>query len=105
MQLDASVATAMALEMNDNGYEIEESYSAGVAIGASSSSENATSTTVSYTLNDTDDGNLLSVDVINSFDGNGPIFITKGGETSCPYEGAELSHFYNPNHDNPLFYK
>jgi len=100
VQLDASVATAMALEMNDNGYEIEESYSAGVAMGASSSSENATSTTVSYTLNDTDDGNLLSVDVINSFDGNGPIFITKGGETSCPYEGAELSHFYNPNHDN-----
>jgi len=24
----------------------------------------------------------------------------KGGQTSCPYEGAELTHFYNPNHPN-----
>ncbi|MFY8166515.1 MAG: hypothetical protein ACOVJ8_07985, partial [Sediminibacterium sp.] len=40
------------------------------------------------------------MDVINAFDGNGPIFVTKGGETSCPYEGAELSHFYNPTHTN-----
>jgi hypothetical protein len=53
-------------------------------------------------LNDTDDGNLLSVDVINAFDGNGPIFITKGGQTSCPYEGAELSHFYKFGHQNTV---
>ena len=38
--------------------------------------------------------------MINPFDGNGPIFITKGGQTSCPYEGAELSHYYKPNHAN-----
>jgi hypothetical protein len=40
------------------------------------------------------------VDVINAFDGNGPLFITKGGETSCPYEDQELSYFYNPTHPN-----
>jgi hypothetical protein len=72
----------------------------GGGISASGSSSNSANATVSYTLNDSDPGNLLSVDVLNLFDGNGPIFITKGGETSCPYEGAELSHYCNPNHPN-----
>lgn len=51
---------------------------------------------VSYTLKDGDDYNKLSVDVINAFDGNGPVFITKGGETSCPVEEATYSYFFNP---------
>jgi hypothetical protein len=51
-------------------------------------------TNISYTLKDNDSSNELSVDVVNSFDGNGPIFITKAGSTSCPYEGATKSHFY-----------
>lgn len=49
----------------------------------------------SYTLKDNDPANLLSVDVVNAFDGNGPIFITQGGRTSCPYEDAEESKFFN----------
>jgi hypothetical protein len=52
-------------------------------------------TTISYTLKDNDDDNLLSVDIVNMFDGSGPIFITKGGATSCPYEGEEISVFFN----------
>ncbi|WP_298545987.1 LamG-like jellyroll fold domain-containing protein [uncultured Aquimarina sp.] len=58
--------------------------------------ETETSTlNISYTLKDDDPANLLSVDVVNLFDGNGPVFSTIGGVTSCPYEGPELSHFYN----------
>jgi hypothetical protein len=49
---------------------------------------------ISYTLKDSDPANVLSVDVVNTFDGNGPIFITQAGNTSCPYEGAEVSKFY-----------
>ena len=51
---------------------------------------------VSYTLKDGDDYNKLSVDVVNAFDGNGPVFVTKGGETSCPVEEAAYSYFFNP---------
>jgi hypothetical protein len=100
--LEVGLAFAKAFEgtINETGIAMESSYSAGSAFGFGSSSENANSTSVSYTLNDTDDGNILSVDVINSFDGNGPIFITKGGQTSCPYEGEELSRFYKPGHQN-----
>ncbi len=56
-------------------------------------SENTT--TITYTLKDNDDDNLFSVDIVNLFDGNGPVFITAGGATSCPYEGEEISVFFN----------
>ncbi|ARV07419.1 hypothetical protein BTO04_12285 [Polaribacter sp. SA4-10] len=57
-------------------------------------SEEEITTTISYTLKDNDLFNVLSVDVVNMFDGNGPVFITKGGSTSCPYEGETTSIFY-----------
>ena len=41
-----------------------------------------------------DYNNKLSVDVINTMDGNGPVFITRG-KTSCPVEEAQFSYFFN----------
>ncbi|QVY64267.1 LamG-like jellyroll fold domain-containing protein [Polaribacter sp. Q13] len=60
----------------------------------SDQTENEKTTTISYTLKDNDQANFLSVDVVNLFDGYGPIFVTKGGATSCPYEGPTVSEFY-----------
>jgi hypothetical protein len=65
------------------------------------SEEETTTTTISYTLADNDLNNLLSVDVINSFDGNGPVFSTVAGRTSCPYEGEERTVFYNDSTYDP----
>jgi hypothetical protein len=56
-----------------------------------------TSTTISYTLNDGDDGDLISVDIVDPKTGNGHMFKLRGGQTSCPYEGPEWSHYYKPN--------
>lgn len=100
LQIDGAVAVAVGSSFNDTGFAMETTTNAGSGSGNSSEDSGDESTNISYTLNDSDTGNLLSVDVINAFDGNGPIFITKGGETSCPYEGGELSHFYNPAHPN-----
>ncbi|RTZ01666.1 T9SS type A sorting domain-containing protein [Flavobacterium sp. RSP49] len=100
LQIDASVALALGATVNEAGFGMETSTSSGSGSGSSSEDSSNETTNISYTLKDNDSGNSLSVDVINAFDGNGPIFITKGGETSCPYEGAELSHFYNPTHAN-----
>ncbi|WP_343328876.1 LamG-like jellyroll fold domain-containing protein [Polaribacter staleyi] len=50
--------------------------------------------TISYTLKDNDQANVLSVDVVSTFDGSGPVFITKGGATSCPFEGPTFSNYY-----------
>ncbi len=66
--------------------------------------EKASKSVVSYTLKDNDKNNFISVDVVNSFDGNGPIFSTKGGRTSCPYEGEDLTEFFN-NSDFELVYE
>ena len=73
----------------------------GIDRNSSSTSEQTTTQSISYTLADSDPGNYFSVDVVNSFDGNGPVFITKGGSTSCPYEAAEKSLFYSFSYDDP----
>jgi hypothetical protein len=62
---------------------------------------NEETTTISYTLKDNDKNNAFSVDIVNLFDGNGPIFITKAGATSCPYEEATVSNYYNSQGHNP----
>lgn len=100
LQIDSSISAAFGAAFNETGFEMETSVSNGSGSENSSEDTSNTTTNISYTLKDNDPGNLLSVDVVNTFDGNGPIFITKGGETSCPYEGAELSHFYNKTHTN-----
>jgi hypothetical protein len=63
--------------------------------------ETENTTTISYTLKDNDQHNALSVDVVNMFNGFGPIFITKGGSTSCPYEPAVTSQFYKKTGYDP----
>ena len=64
-------------------------------------SEQEFTSTISYTLKDNDRFNVLSVDVVNLFDGNGPVFITKGGATSCPYEEGTTSTFYTNDGYDP----
>lgn len=49
---------------------------------------------VSYSLVDNDPNNVLSVDIINPFDGNGPMFLTQGGASSCPVEVEEKSNYF-----------
>lgn len=53
-------------------------------------------TTISYTLNDGDDGDLISVDIVDPGTGNGHIFKLRGGQTSCPHEGPEWANYYRP---------
>ena len=52
------------------------------------------SNTVAWTMSDSDLRTALSVDVYNSPGGWGPIFITRGGQTANPYEGASYTRFY-----------
>ncbi|EIA09131.1 LamG domain-containing protein [Flavobacterium frigoris] len=100
LQLDQSFVAAVGAEFNGAGFAMESTTSNGSGSGNSSENNSEDTTNISYTLKDGDSNNTFSIDVINAFDGNGPIFITKGGQTSCPYEGAELSYFYNPTHPN-----
>lgn len=56
--------------------------------------ENGNINTKGYVIHDSDFTDALSVDICE--DGFGAIFRTRGGQTSCPYEGAILSEYYLP---------
>lgn len=90
----ASVEQELGAKINGAGATLKVKGSFDLEGGLSLTQENAKSTNISYTIKDNDNSNYLSVDVINAFDGNGPIFSTLGGRTSCPYEGSETSKFF-----------
>ena len=48
-----------------------------------------------YTLAEDGDDNALSVDVYD-YGAYGPIFRTRGGQTSAPYEGRAVTKYYEP---------
>jgi len=42
----------------------------------------------------------MSIDVYKSPEGTGNIFVTRGGQTMCPYEDAVVLHYFNPTQPN-----
>lgn len=52
--------------------------------------------TLGYTLKENGDDDALSVDIFNAPDGFGPIFLTRGGQTSCPFEDKYVTKYYQP---------
>jgi hypothetical protein len=94
LKIDESIAGELGLQVNTAGFVNTTNGFFQQDVNTSLSQEVQTTTKISYTLKDNDPANVLSVDVVNSFDGYGPIFITQGGRTSCPYEGPEESKFY-----------
>jgi hypothetical protein len=53
-------------------------------------------TTTSYSIVETGDDDSHTFDVYKAPDGFGAIFVTRGGRTSCPYEGQEVTKYYKP---------
>lgn len=93
--LDASLETTFGFHLNQTGLLMHTSHVLNTSVNAALTEESVQNTVVSYTLKDNDRNNFLSVDVVNTFDGNGPVFSTIGGRTSCPYEGIDKTIFYN----------
>ena len=66
--------------------------------GNSDGTENEEHSTVSYSLVEDGDDDAISVDVFKSVDAFSPIFITRAGQTCCPYEGARYTKYYKPGY-------
>ncbi|MBR4898106.1 MAG: hypothetical protein IKZ48_04900 [Prevotella sp.] len=66
--------------------------------GKSDGKENENHSTVSYSLVENGDDDAISVDVFKSADAFSPIFITRAGQTCCPYEGARYTKYYKPGY-------
>jgi len=67
--------------------------------GGSKSTGKSIANTFSYTLQDGDDGDLISVDVVDPRAGGSHLFKLRAGVTSCPYEGLQTSMFFDPSND------
>lgn len=126
-ELQAVFSSEAGLTVGGFGFTLENEAQTGG--GEEMTTEEAVENTVtySYTLEDGDAGNYFSVDVftpqsytvtpkakvdmnkeVKSFDVSnveregGPIFVTRGGNSSCPYEGEEVSLFYRNSSGNPV---
>ena len=64
--------------------------------GATEKKDSVWTTSVDWTLSDAEPSTALSVDVYESQRGWGPIFRTRGGQTSKPYEDATYTKYYQP---------
>jgi hypothetical protein len=94
LTFDEALTLQLGFNINETGVVNTTTAFYQADINTALTEEEQTTANITYTLKDNDPANLLSVDVVNSFDGNGPLFITQGGRTSCPYEGPEESKFF-----------
>ena len=60
------------------------------------SSTSVNTTTYGYVLSDPDIDDTHTMDIKNPEDGFGPVFSVRGGVTSCPYQGSELTKYFEP---------
>lgn len=87
--------THLGAMLNDAGSYAIIKYTSNEGWTKDTTTVNSNTQTVSWTLSDAEPTTSLSVDVYKSPSGWGPIFRTRGGQTSNPYEGATYTKYYN----------
>jgi hypothetical protein len=96
VSLGIEVSGQLDFDFNGVGFELTFGLKNTTNQTIESSSGTVESQSVGYTLSDQDAQNYLTVDVLKCQSGNGPVFKTRGGQTSCPYEGEQLSRYFEP---------
>ncbi|MGB1017673.1 MAG: LamG-like jellyroll fold domain-containing protein [Chitinophagales bacterium] len=101
--MSSSLALEMAGKISNTGVGFERSLEIEFESYRDWSKSNSASETLSFTLDEPDQGDFFSVDVHPSLLGWGPVFkLQPGGKTSCPHEDVLLTEYYleNPNNLN-----
>lgn len=93
--IDHSVASEVGLSVMGVGTTWSFESSVGAASSNETEDSETTTTTVGFELADGDQGDYFSIDVLKCHFGNGPIFVTKGGQSSCPYEDGVKVEYAN----------
>lgn len=93
--VDESLSATLGAKIAGAGFAFSPHVSFTEGSTDGSSLTNSTSNSMEYTLTDGDPGDIMSVDVYRY--GLSNIFITRGGQTMCPYEDAVVCHYYNPS--------
>ena len=97
VQTSLMVGVGTGFEIVGIGTDVEIKVEANVDYSTSTTKSNEQCQTVSYELVESGNNDALSVDIYNAPDGFGPIFYTRAGQTSCPYEGEKLTRYYEPD--------
>ena len=95
---EITVASGSGTDIDTSFGGVGIEYKIGVTTGGKSSQEQTetSKSSVAYTLEEDGDDDMISVDVYKAPDSFGPIFITRGGQTCAPYEGATYTQYYEP---------
>jgi hypothetical protein len=80
------------------GNDVNVNVQSTVSFGNSETTEDGVEriVTTGYALVETGDDDALTVDVFKAPDGLGAIFVTRGGQTTCPYEGEQKTKYFEP---------
>jgi hypothetical protein len=100
LALGSNAKATLGAAIGGIGFKADISLSVFETKGDATSNGVTTSNTFEYTLTDGDPGDIMSIDVYKSPEGTGNVFITRGGQTMCPYEDAVNLHYYNPSNPN-----
>ena len=96
VNLDNVTATNIGVKVNGIGVENNNSFTVGMTQSESKSAGATQTNTFNFTLQDDDDGDFFTVDIFDGGNQNGPIFKTRGGQSSCPYEGEITTQYHEP---------
>ncbi len=91
----AILNNTLGFRVNSTGMMWSLNIEAGGGTHEASEETNDTTTVFSYYLAEDGDDDALTVDVYN-YGQWGPIFRTRGGQTSGPYEGEVTTKYYHP---------
>lgn len=100
LALGGNAKSTLGAAIGGIGFKADISLSVFETKGDATTNGVTNSTTFDYTLTDGDPGDIMSIDVYKSPEGTGNVFITRGGQTMCPYEDAVNLHYYNPASPN-----
>ena len=84
------------VKVNECGVMVEVSNETGAAMITADGETKEETMEVGFNLMESGFNDALSVDVLNAPDGFGPIFYTRAGQTSCPYEDEVVTKYYRP---------
>jgi len=84
------------VDINKTGVDITINTNTGGGHVYSHTEGNTQTKTMGFVLADEGEDDKHSVDYGMAGDGYGYVFFTRGGQTSCPYEDAEVTKYYQP---------
>lgn len=95
-EINATLGLETGYRFSGLGLGLQMSATYGMTLTEEQQRDETETETFSYSLVEDGDDDYLSVDVFEAPDGFGPIFYTRAGATSAPYQDEEVTEYYEP---------